>query len=190
MRTRKQYSALDGRSKSSEAVLFKQAQAGCRACLNQLMARHEGLVPFVVRRQTLGQLSFAAALQAGRIGLWRAIRGYDPRRGYAFSTYAYTAIARHIWQAVKQAEGAKASPVAMAAAPMMDGIDPAVIWEASRVGTALHQLVERLPSRISKSLHRGRGEPLGQVRRDDQADPGRTRRGSCPTRWVFDGVGV
>ena len=73
--------AVDGLSASSEAVLFEQAQAGCRACLNQLMARHEGLVPFVVRRQTLGQLSFAAAMQAGRIGLWRAIRGYDPRRG-------------------------------------------------------------------------------------------------------------
>jgi RNA polymerase sigma factor (sigma-70 family) len=142
----------DGRRAASEAVRFKQAQAGCRACLNQLMVRHEGLVPFVVRRQTLGELSFAAAMQAGRIGLWRAIVGYDPQRGYAFSTYAYPAIARHVWQAVKQAEGAKALAEAMAAAPGIDGTDPAVLWEAWQVRMALHQLVGRLPARLRRII--------------------------------------
>jgi DNA-directed RNA polymerase sigma subunit (sigma70/sigma32) len=34
-------------------------------------------------------------VQAGRIGLWRAIEGYDARRGTAFSTYAWVAICRH-----------------------------------------------------------------------------------------------
>ncbi len=37
----------------SEAVLFEQAQTGCRVCLNRLMARHERLIPFVMRLQTL-----------------------------------------------------------------------------------------------------------------------------------------
>ena len=96
----------DGLSWNTEAVLFEQAQTGCRACLNHLMKRHERLVPFVVRRQTLGRLSFVAAVQVGRVGLWRAILGFDAQRGYAFSTYAYPAIARRIWQAVKQIEGA------------------------------------------------------------------------------------
>jgi RNA polymerase sigma factor (sigma-70 family) len=138
----------DGLRAPSETVLFEQAQAGCRACLNQLMARHASLVPFVVRRQTLGQLSFAAAMQAGRIGLWRAILGYDPRRGYAFSTYAYPAIARHVWQAVKQRERAEPSPVAVAAAPMIDLTDPERIWEAALVRASLDQLVRRLPERL------------------------------------------
>lgn len=138
----------DGLKVASEAVVFEQAQAGCQACLNQLMARHKGLVPFVVRRQTLGQLPFAAAMQAGRVGLWRAIRGYDPRRGYAFSTYAYPAIARHVWQAVKQDERAEPLAVAMAAAPMIDGTDPAVLWEAALVHASLYQLVGRLPKRL------------------------------------------
>jgi DNA-directed RNA polymerase sigma subunit (sigma70/sigma32) len=74
-----QIQAVDGLSGVAEAVLFEQAQAGCRASLNQLMSRHEGLVPFVVRRQALGKLPFAEAAQAGRIGLWRAILGYDPQ---------------------------------------------------------------------------------------------------------------
>jgi len=137
----------DGLKAPSEAVLFEQAQAGCWACLNQLMARHAGLVPFVVRRQTLGQLPFAAAMQAGRIGLWRAIGGYDPRRGYAFSTYAYPAIARHVWQAVKQRERAEPLPVALVA-QRSDQTDPELIWEAALVRASLYQLVGRLPERL------------------------------------------
>lgn len=148
MHTHNDIVATDGLKVAAEAVLFEQARAGCQACLNQLMARHEGLVPFVVRRQTLGQLPFAAAMQAGRIGLWRAIRGYDSRRGYAFSTYAYPAIARHVWQAVKQGERAEPLPVALAAAPMIDRTDPAVIWEAGLVQASLYQLVGRLPERL------------------------------------------
>jgi RNA polymerase sigma factor (sigma-70 family) len=147
MHTHEHSVAVDGLRWSSEAVLFELVQAGCRACLDQLKARHEGLVPFVVRRQTLGQLPFAAAMQAGRIGLWRAIRGYDPQRGYAFSTYAYPAIARHVWQAVKQSERAEPLPVAMAA-PMIDRTDPEVIWEAALVRASLYQLVGRLPERL------------------------------------------
>ncbi len=80
---------LSGHDTVSAATLFRQAQAGCRASLNALMARHDGLVQAVVRRQVLGDLPFAEALQAGRIGLWRAILGYDVKRGTAFSTYAW-----------------------------------------------------------------------------------------------------
>ena len=79
---------VGGPGSVSEATLFGQAQAGCSDSLNALMARHDGLVQAVVRRQVLGQLAFAEALQAGRSGLWRAILGYDPSRGPAFSTYA------------------------------------------------------------------------------------------------------
>ena len=65
-----------GLAMPSEAARFRAAQAGCRDSLNRLMAEHEGLVHAVVRRQVLGDLLFAEALQAGRIGLWRAILGY------------------------------------------------------------------------------------------------------------------
>jgi len=50
------------------------------------MTHHNGLVQAVVRQQVLGDLPFTEALQAGRIGLWRASLGYDPKRGAAFST--------------------------------------------------------------------------------------------------------
>jgi hypothetical protein len=47
------------------------------------MAVHEGLVHAVVRKRVLVHLPYAEVLQAGRIGLWRAILGYDPLRGIA-----------------------------------------------------------------------------------------------------------
>ncbi len=45
------------------------------------MAAHDGLVYWVVRQQWRGELSFDEAVQAGRIGLWHALRGYDPTIG-------------------------------------------------------------------------------------------------------------
>lgn len=65
------------------------------------MARHEGLVCYAVKRQNLGDIREEEAVQAGRIGLWRAIAGFDPQRGNQFSTYAYPAIVPQIWAAVK-----------------------------------------------------------------------------------------
>jgi RNA polymerase sigma factor (sigma-70 family) len=143
-----QIQTVDGLGEVTEAVLFEQAQTGCGASLNQLMSRHERLVPFVVRRQTLGELPFAEAMQAGRIGLWKAILGYDHQRGYAFSTYACTAIERHIWQAVKRAE--RIAPESKGAVPTVtrDETDPVVVWETSAVSAALQDAVERLPERM------------------------------------------
>jgi RNA polymerase sigma factor (sigma-70 family) len=124
------------------------------------MATHEKLVHAVVRKQVLGDLPFAEALQAGRIGLWHAILGFDPQRRTAFSTYAWTSIMHHVWREVKLAERAHsqragylpldetscfASPKAC---PAPEGTDPAQVWEASVVHSALWDLVVRLPERL------------------------------------------
>jgi RNA polymerase sigma factor (sigma-70 family) len=68
----------------------------------KLLRQHEGLVRQIVAHQQLCGLPFEEALQAGRIGLWRAIEGYDPQRGTRFSTYAYPAIIRQVWDAVRR----------------------------------------------------------------------------------------
>ena len=60
------------------------------------MEEHDGLVHAFIRHQGGGDIPYEEALQAGRIGLWHAIRGYDPRRGTTFSTYAWVPICRHI----------------------------------------------------------------------------------------------
>jgi RNA polymerase sigma factor (sigma-70 family) len=138
----------DGPGKPTGAARFRQAQAGDRDSLNGLMVEHDGLVQAVVRRQVLGNLPFAEALQAGRIGLWRAILGYDPQRGVAFSTYAWPCIMRHVWQAVKKADSTAPQPVMVPAPPVTWEQDPALVWEVSVVHSVLHDLVGRLPARL------------------------------------------
>jgi len=68
------------------------------------MNEHEGLVHYIVRQQWRGTLSYGQVLHEGGIGLWRAILGFDPGRGVAFSMYASVVIARQVWRAIAQAE--------------------------------------------------------------------------------------
>jgi RNA polymerase sigma factor (sigma-70 family) len=110
------------------------------------MARHDGLVQAVVRQQVLDELPFEEALQAGRIGLWRAILGFDPKRGFAFSTYAWPAIKHHIWRAVKVAGGVDGTPVP---SNSLEAPDPAVVQEGKAVRRALLSMVDRLPGRLA-----------------------------------------
>jgi RNA polymerase sigma factor (sigma-70 family) len=134
------------RDPPSEATLFAQAQAGCAECLNQLMAHHDGLVQAVVRQQVLGDLPFREALQAGRIGLWRAILGFDPSRGMAFSTYAWPCIKHQVWRAVKT--HARLFCEEREALRWPEAPDPAAVWEAQATQRALQALVRRLPPRL------------------------------------------
>ena len=132
----------------SGQALFHQAQTGCPDSLNTLMTCHDGLVQSIVRRQVLGNLPFAEALQAGRIGLWRAILGYDPERGTAFSTYAWPCIMRQVWRAVKVHPRFQSPPVADTGLLALQEPDPILVWEATVVQQALHHLVQRLPGRL------------------------------------------
>jgi RNA polymerase sigma factor (sigma-70 family) len=134
-------------ARATTADLFRQAQAGCPDSLNHLMAEHDRLVHTVVRKQVLGPLSFAEALQAGRLGLWRAIVGYDPHRGYAFSTYAWPCIARQVWSAVKAAD--RPPPLVLPPRPAApEDVDPISAGESSAIQAALHDLVSRLPDHL------------------------------------------
>lgn len=149
----------DGSSLPTGAVLFSRAQGGCRESMNQLMGLHDGLVHAVVRRQVLGDLPYAEALQAGRIGLWRAIEGYDPDRGWAFSTYAWTCIVHHVWRAVKvHTRAAERERVTLQVQCVGEWCaagcrDPEQVYSSSLVHRALHDLVARLPDRLRGIMH-------------------------------------
>ena len=145
--------ATDGPGTPTGAVPLRQARAGCRDSLARLMAAHEGLVHAVVRQQVLGDLPFAEALQAGRIGLWRAILGYDPQRGTAFSTYAWNCIMHHVWREVKLAERAHSRamehlPLGKVCSSAPGMADPAQAWEASTVRSACWDMVARLQEQL------------------------------------------
>ena len=146
MRTQTQ--KVGGPSSTTEATRFEQAQAGCSTSLSELMARHDGLVQAVVRQQVLGDLPFTEALQAGRIGLWHAIQGFDPWRGLAFSTYAWPSIMRQVWREVKVHDRFCSSSAIDEKHHALDEPDPAMVWEAEAVRQALHDAVRRLSQRL------------------------------------------
>lgn len=138
------------RDPEQAARLFKQAQHGCRDSLNRLMAQHEGLVQVSVRRQWPGQVPFAERVQAGRIGLWRAILRYQPERGLAFSTYGWPSISRAIWRVVQEAEPPPAVGLALVDPPATT--DPALGYETQAVVQALYHLVARLPEKLGQVI--------------------------------------
>jgi RNA polymerase sigma factor (sigma-70 family) len=116
------------------------------------MAAHAGLVVWVVRRQALGGLPFEEALQAGRIGLWRALVGYDPGRGVRFSSYAVPAIRRAVWAAVaaERAGRAAAAAAGAGAAPVAAGwgAEPAAWAERAEAAALAAAAVAGLPPRL------------------------------------------
>jgi len=137
-----------GSSVRPETTLFVQAQAGCAESLNALMEQHEGLVHLVVRRQWLLSLDYEEALQAGRRGLWRAVLGYDSERDTRFSTYAYLAIMRYVWGAVKaeQRRTKREVPISILALYSYEaGVDPAWLKDQEEIRDSLLALVKRLP---------------------------------------------
>jgi RNA polymerase sigma factor (sigma-70 family) len=137
-----------GFSWQTEATHYEQAQAGCKESLNGLLAQHEGLVRYAVNRQELYGLSYEEALQAGRWGLWRAIMGYDVQRGTRFSTYAYIAIIRHVWGAVRghlRRQGKRVPRPVLRLYYYELGADPAQLQDWEDVRQSLWALVSRLP---------------------------------------------
>ncbi len=119
--------------------------------VDEAMRRHDRLVHAFIQRQGGGAISYEEALQAGRIGLWRAILGYDPSRGTAFSTYAWVAIGRTIHQAVDQSERgrlrwSKALPLAWYTPDLDERVDQLLTRQA------LYTTVARLPDRLKRVI--------------------------------------
>jgi RNA polymerase sigma factor (sigma-70 family) len=144
--------ATRGLGSTPEATLFRQAQKGSRPALNQLMTRHERLVHTVLRRYGSGPLSYREALQAGYIGLWHAILRFDPRRGRAFSTYAWPSIMRLIWQTVKsdRRQTNRLRPSALwLSSPTTD---PTILIENQTERHAVQALVQRLAPRLRQTI--------------------------------------
>ncbi len=119
--------------------------------VRQAMAQHDGLVHAYIQRQGGGDIPYEEALQAGRIGLWHAIQGYDPARGTAFSTYAWVAIWRHIYR--RGQELSRDSDVEVPEIPAPWAVlNPVEEVEKHLTIDALHDLVGQLPKRLRRVI--------------------------------------
>lgn len=56
--------------------------------LEEAVIEHQGLVKSIVKRFSVSAFDRDDLMQAGFMGLIDALRGFDPAKGYAFSTYA------------------------------------------------------------------------------------------------------
>lgn len=119
--------------------------------VQEAMEKHEGLIHAVIRRQGGGDIGYEEALQAGRIGLWHAIRGYDPTRGTTFSTYAWVAICRQMHQRAK--ELSRETAVWSQEVPSSWVVpDPAEGLERELTQEVLRDLVSQLPERLGQVI--------------------------------------
>jgi RNA polymerase sigma factor (sigma-70 family) len=115
------------------------------------MKQHEGLIHAFIRRQGGGEISYEEALQAGRMGLWRALLGYDPGRGTAFSTYAWVAICRQIQQ--RERELNREGRTWRGEMPGSRSVpDPETWVEEKLIQESVLELVGRLPQRLQRVI--------------------------------------
>ena len=134
---------------------FGCAQAGCAACQEVLLRENAGLVWMTIERQWRGLAEFDDLQQEGRIGLWQAIMGYDPERGYRFSSYAVIAIRNQIWRAVARSLKATGWEMQERGEELL-----AVIlsdWQSAQIHEALQEELDSLPAELRQVviLHDG-----------------------------------
>lgn len=119
--------------------------------VQEAMEQHDGLVHAFIQRQGGGDISYEEALQAGRIGLWHAIQGYDPRRGTAFSTYAWVAICHQVQRRARELK--RDTDVWTQEVPASWVVpDPGGELERELTQDALRALVNQLPERLRRVI--------------------------------------
>jgi RNA polymerase sigma factor (sigma-70 family) len=130
--------------------LFACAQAGCPDCLETLLRENDGLIHSIVQRQGIAGIEYEELIQEGRIALWQSILQFDPGRGYAFSTYAWTAIRHQVWHCLAYANQSGGYREAEAWLASADEIEED--WWRGQVCLALLEVVKRLPARLGQLI--------------------------------------
>ncbi len=67
----------------------------------EMYQENKNLIHYIIQRHyphLIGTLEYEDAFQEGSIGLLKAIKKFDPTKGYRFSTYAYPSIQRSIYR--------------------------------------------------------------------------------------------
>ena len=150
---------------------FGCAQAGCQECQEGLLFENIGLVWYMVLKQMPGLAEYEDLYQEGQIGLWQAIMGYDPGKGYQFSTYACRAIRNQVWQAVTRSLKASGWQRVETRAELLGEV--IVVWQSAQTHEALSEALEALSDNLRQIVEQHTGwdweEPqtfaqLGQMR--------------------------
>ena len=94
----------------SDEQLVRQAQQGDAAAEALLLEKYKPLVRSRARELFLAGGDRDDLLQEGMLGLFKAVRTYDPEREASFGTYARLLVSRQIYNAVAAAQRQKQVP--------------------------------------------------------------------------------
>ena len=135
------------------------AQAGCEECMNAMLCENRNMIFAVLQAQVCGEADLDDLVQEGSIGLWRAIKWYDPKRGARFSTFAWLVIRQRIWKAVQWAS--RMERWRESEGPYSEAADAQVItnWQNAQIHEELEEGMVELSERerLVLSLHYGWG---------------------------------
>jgi RNA polymerase sigma-H factor len=92
-------------------TLIVAAQQGDEAASSVLVSRYRGFVRCKARSYFLAGADRDDVVQEGMIGLYKAIRDYDPARQASFRSFAELCITRQLITAIKSATRQKHSPL-------------------------------------------------------------------------------
>jgi RNA polymerase sigma factor (sigma-70 family) len=114
----------------------------------------------MVLKQMPGLAEYEDLYQEGQIGLWRAIMGYDPQRGYQFSTYACTAIRNQVWQAVVRSLKASGWQRLETRVELLGEV--VLVWQTAQTHEALSAALESLPDHLRQIVEQHAGWEWGE----------------------------
>ena len=100
-----------GVGRGSELQLVLSAQQGDERACCDLVRKYRGLIRYKARTYYLVGADRDDIIQEGMIGLYKAMRDYDPSRQASFHSFADLCVTRQIITAVKSATRRKHSPL-------------------------------------------------------------------------------
>jgi RNA polymerase sporulation-specific sigma factor len=100
-----------GAERDADLALVRAAQAGDQHASCELVKRYRGLIRCKARSYYLAGADREDIIQEGMIGLFKAIRDYDPARQASFHSFAELCVTRQIITAVKSSTRRKHSPL-------------------------------------------------------------------------------
>ena len=100
-----------GNTRGTELDLVRAAQGGCQQASSTLVRKYKTLVRCKARSYFLVGGDRDDVIQEGMIGLFKAIRDYDPNRQSSFRSFADLCVTRQMITAIKTATRQKHSPL-------------------------------------------------------------------------------
>ena len=126
--------------KPTDEALAAAAQAGGQRAEEDLISRYKSQVRLRAKAYYILGADREDVVQEGMIGLFKAVRSYDPAGGASFATYASVCIDRQIQDAIKAAARKKHEPLNMSLS--LDEEGPARIAESQIVTASISLFTE------------------------------------------------